>query len=299
MTSATLDGAELTGAHLYGAVLDGASLEGARLEDSFLTGASLSADLRKAKLNNAVLEGARFQGANLMGADLRYAWLVDANFDGAFLYGTDFRNTGATLGYATLSGAVFNKATTRWPKGFQLKSKCDGQRCVVQSTPAHQTDLTAFRATLARELPQGWKVKDRDPAGISVDARRKEAEFDGEVLPTKTAVNTPEDCVIAFEKNSMERFAWTQPLGKLRQTRFRGLRAIEREYLFRTSSRAGRTGIAADVHYGRGKLCYRIEASTSRELFGTYLSDFRTLFGLLGAAGQPNGRTLDVFPAAE
>jgi uncharacterized protein YjbI with pentapeptide repeats len=283
LSGATLDGARLRKAHMYGTTLNGASLEGVDLKQAILTDAQLSADLRHARLNRAVLEGAQLPNANLMGADLRHAWLVDANFRGAFLYGADFRNTGRTLAYATLTGAVYDKTTTRWPRNYPLQGRCNGAgRCKVTASPPTETDLKTFRYVLAQQLPLGWKVEDKDPKGISVLARSGEAEFDGESLPTARPIKKPEGCIRAFKKQSSRRFRRTRPIGKPLQTAFHGRVAVARMYSFVTLN--GTRGIATDVHYSRGTLCYRLEASTSPELFAIFRPDFKTLFHLLGLA---------------
>lgn len=132
---ANLSGANLAGARLYGARLGGASLCYADLRGADLHVAGLgSADLRQANLSGADLRWAQFIGArvdagtqmdekwylvwqivnqqanrsSLAGRDLAWAWLLEADLEGANLSRANLSN--ANLSRANLRGADLRAA---------------------------------------------------------------------------------------------------------------------------------------------------------------------------------------------
>jgi uncharacterized protein YjbI with pentapeptide repeats/energy-coupling factor transporter ATP-binding protein EcfA2 len=117
LTDAQMNRAELQGANLVGAILLRANLESTVFENADLKGAKLEqanlkgADLYKANLSNTIMIGADLQNANLEGADLSYANLEKADLRNANLMGTNLQG-------ADFKEALYDKDTTRFPKGF-------------------------------------------------------------------------------------------------------------------------------------------------------------------------------------
>ena len=86
-------------------------LEFGPLEGHTFPGVDLSkSNLSKLDLQHADLEGSNFQGSNLFKSFLLWANLIDCNFNGAIVCGTDFRYArlfGADLRFKDCRGAKF------------------------------------------------------------------------------------------------------------------------------------------------------------------------------------------------
>jgi uncharacterized protein YjbI with pentapeptide repeats len=279
LNGARLDGANLRDAVLYGADLDGASLSGAHLEGAVLTDAHLGSDLAGAHLQSAILDNARLVEANLTGANLLGAWLADADFARAVLYGANLDGTAATLRFATLTGAKYDTETTTWPTRFRPPAgKCQLERCVVARYETSETELKAFRKKLATRLPRGWTVVPKDPQGITLVSRGKNAEFNGEWLPAPPGW-LPRTCATAYERKHRSTYAEFWPYEWFNVT-FRGAPAVARRYGYVPAS--GRAQVAVDVYYVRQARCYRFRATSSALLFGLFRRDFGQLLNVLG-----------------